>query len=97
MQQNPQKKPRDKALQRALRFAVLFQEDTFDQILFDLNSMPLNATEYPTGFSAACDNAGIQSEEKAWLWNYLKHMKDKNTQGKEFWEDPPEAWATTGW
>ena len=95
--QNPQKKPRDKALQRALKFAVLFQEDTFEPILNDLNTMPPNLIEIPTGFNTACDNAGIRPEEKAWLWNYLRHMKDKNTENKEFWEDPPEAWATTGW
>jgi hypothetical protein len=100
LQYVPPKKDRDKALQRALKFAVLFQESTFDEILAVLNSPTFdpNTTTRPTAFDTACNGANINNEdEKAWLWNYLKHMNEPKSTEKKFWNDVPDLYASTGW
>jgi len=59
---------RAKALARANKWkADLFQPANFQAIM---ESVEAND---PDAFATACNNAGMDTAEKDWLWNYLKN------------------------
>gem|GEM_PF-4060232 len=77
---------RAKALDRAVKMGALFKYGHFKPIM---DAVYLNAPGQETlaesNFRTACADAGLDSKEATWLWNYLSHYKDMN------WE------AGTGW
>jgi hypothetical protein len=87
------KRQRDKALQRALKFTKLFQEETFENVLDSLAMLPESVAK--TNFNAALDEAGIKAQEdKDWLYHYLQHM---NEDGGKYWKAAKDVAAGTGW
>jgi hypothetical protein len=95
---------RDKALQRALKFTKLFQEETFEDILKVLNTpTTIPGAARPVEFDTACNNAKIRDPaDQAWLWNYLRNMNVPNPHAvkpdkNRFWDEASEAAAGTGW
>ena len=99
MIKNP--KFRDKALQRALKFAKLFQEDTFEAVLDSLGNP--NKEQGRNDFDTALQNAGITyQEDKDWLYNYLQYMNveipnEPDPKKNMHWKRAREAAAVTGW
>ena len=95
------KKSRDLALQRALKFAVLFQEETFDEVLKALRTPNIEKSlpnETKIAFDNVLHDAGIKAQEdKDWLFHYLQNMDDDKTPGKPYWKDALDVAATTGW
>ena len=88
----PKRKDRDMALARALKFAPLFQEGTFERIL-EILAKPEDDSR-KTAFNAELDAAGIKAQEdKNWLYHYLQHMRDEDDK---YWKEAKEA-AYTGW
>jgi hypothetical protein len=97
----PKGNKRDKALQRALKFAPLFQENTFENVLDSLSMVPESAAK--TNFDAALDGAGIKAQEdKDWLYHYLQHMNEvkpnpKDPEHNKYWDEALDVAAYTGW
>lgn len=84
---------RNKAMQRALKWTRLFNPNHFDEILDAIVGPNRDGTYNANDLDTALGNiAGITTEEKAWLKNYLMHCST-------LWDTDNvlEAAAGTGW
>jgi hypothetical protein len=79
---------RDRALamDRALIMSKLFQAESFSKIIKIINKSEeeFSEAQRQEDFFEACGDE-ITTEQKTWLWNYLKHYKPQNN------------WTGTGW
>ena len=84
---------RFRALHRALKMNKLFKKNTFDDIMTAVYNKDDGA------FKTACRKAKLENVEIDWLWNYLQHCKDVESQNEEGGWGPidDEPAAQTGW
>ena len=73
MSENEALAKREGALAKAMSMARLFNHGPFEDITEILNQIdPADIDAKYNEFKTACGNL-LDTDEKAWLWNYLKH------------------------
>jgi hypothetical protein len=80
-----EEKARTLAKKRAKKYEKLFEEPHFSSIMTAVEAKKKD------DFEAACGKAGLELEERKWLWGYLQHCDEAQ------WRPVKDVAAYTGW